>query len=422
MNKKLPILMILGALLLSFSLGNAQTLLINEFLASNDSTLADEYGDFDDWVEIYNASSDPIDIGGMYITDDLTDPTTWQIPDTSADLTTIPPKGFLIIWCDKESEEGVLHAEIKLSGGGEQIGIFAADGVTPIDTLTFGEQTTDVSYGRTTDGGDEWAFFTEPTPGRINNPNLMLYINEFLASNDTTFADEFGGYDDWIEIYNAGDEPVDVGGMYITDDLADTTQWQIPANRPDSTTIAPGGFLLLWCDKESEQGVLHVEFKLSGGGEQIGLFASDGLTAIDTLTYGDQNTDVSYGRLPDGSDHWEYFTTPTPGKTNSTTGITDRARKNLATDFQLGQNFPNPFNPETMISFRLPQSEKVMLTIFNVQGKEIRNLINDEFSAGSHRIKWDGRDNSGNFVASGVYLYKITAGDFHQARKMLLLK
>jgi len=422
MGKKLPILTILGALLLSFSLVNAQTLLINEFLASNDSTLADEYGDFDDWVEIYNASSDPIDIGGMYITDDLTKPTAWQIPDTSAELTTIPPKGFLIIWFDKESEEGVLHAEIKLSGSGEQIGLFAADGVTAIDTLTFGEQTTDVSYGRTKDGGDEWAFFAEPTPGRVNNPDIKLFINEFLASNDTTYADEFGGFDDWIEIYNAGSDPVDVGGMYITDDLTDTTQWQIPANRPDSTTIAPGGFLILWCDKESEQGVLHVEFKLSGGGEQIGLFASDGITAIDTLTYGDQTTDISYGRLPDGSDHWEYFTTPTPGKTNVTTGVNDRTKGNLVTSFQLNQNYPNPFNPETMISFQLPHSEKVTLTVFNVQGKEIRTLVSSDFSAGTHQVKWDGRNNNGKIVASGVYLYRIDAGDFHQARKMLMLK
>ncbi len=137
----------------------------------------------------------------------------------------------------------------------------------------------------------------------------VLLINEFLASNDSCCTDENGEYDDFIEIYNAEGEAVDIGGMYITDDLAALTEWQIPETAPDSTTIEPGGFLLLWADKESEQGILHVEIKLSSGGEQIGLFSSDATNnvPIDTLSYADQTTDISYGRYPDGSDTWEYF-------------------------------------------------------------------------------------------------------------------
>jgi hypothetical protein len=145
-----------------------------------------------------------------------------------------------------------------------------------------------------------------------------LLINEFLASNDSCCTDENGEYDDFIEIYNADDEAVDIGGMYITDDLAAPTEWQIPVTAPDSTTVEPGGFLLLWADKQSEQGILHVEIKLSGGGEQIGLFTSDATNnvPIDTLTYVAQTADTSYGRNPDGSDTWEYFSTPTPGASN----------------------------------------------------------------------------------------------------------
>ena len=180
-----------------------------------------------------------------------------------------------------------------------------------------------------------------------------LYINEFLASNDTFCTDEFGGYDDWVEIYNAGSEAVDIGGMYITDDLTETTKWQIPTHSPDSTTIAPGGFLVLWCDKESEQGILHVELKLSGGGEQIGLYASDGETAIDTLTYGEQTADISYGRLPDGSDTWQLFTTPTPGNSNSSSDVSgEKKRLLIPENYVLDQNYPNPFNPVTNICIR----------------------------------------------------------------------
>ncbi len=144
----------------------------------------------------------------------------------------------------------------------------------------------------------------------------ILYINEFMASNDSCCTDEHGEYDDWIEIYNPGPNPVDIGGMYITDDLGELTAWQIPTTAPDTTTIPAGGFLILWADKQPEQGVLHVNIKLSSSGEQIGLTAPNGTTVIDSLTFGPQTTDVSYGRLPDGSDNWQFFQNPTPGASN----------------------------------------------------------------------------------------------------------
>ncbi len=144
----------------------------------------------------------------------------------------------------------------------------------------------------------------------------VLFINEFLASNDSCCADEFGEYDDWIEIFNPNDQPVDIGGMYISDDKTELTAWQIPDTAPDSTTIPAHGFLVLWADKQPEQGVLHVKIKLSSGGEDIVLTAPNGTTVIDSLTFGEQTTDVSMGRLPDGSDNWQFFTNPTPGASN----------------------------------------------------------------------------------------------------------
>jgi len=304
-----------------------QGLLINEFMASNDYGPVDEFENHDDWIEIYNAGDEAIDIGGMYFTDDLTELTNSQIPADNPTLTTIEAGGYLVIWADKEPEQGALHlADVKLSGGGEQIGLTDVDGTTILDSLTYGDQTTDVSYGRLPDGADTWEHFGEgfdtmPTPGAANGsgdaPQAILLINEFMASNDTTIADAEGGYDDWIEIYNAGNIPKDIAGMYLTDDLTELTNSQIPADDPDLTTIPPGEFLLLWADKEPEQGVLHLaDVKLSGGGEQIGLTDTDGTTVLDSLTYGEQTTDVSYGRLPDGTNTWEFFEVPTPGEPN----------------------------------------------------------------------------------------------------------
>jgi hypothetical protein len=148
-------------------------------------------------------------------------------------------------------------------------------------------------------------------------PNRGLVINEFMASNDFGPVDEFENHDDWIEIYNAGDEAIDIGGMYFTDDLTDLTNSQIPADNPILTTIEAGGYLVIWADKEPEQGALHLaDVKLSGDGEQIGLIDVDGTTIIDSLTFGEQTSDVSYGRLPDGSDTWQFFDVPTPGESN----------------------------------------------------------------------------------------------------------
>ncbi len=146
----------------------------------------------------------------------------------------------------------------------------------------------------------------------------VLYINEFMASNDTTYYDPAtDDYPDWIEIYNPGSTPVNIGGYYITDGLDDLTAWQIPDTQPDSTTVPANGFLLLLADRKPEYGVLHVNLKLSGGGEQIGLTAPNGTTIIDSLTYGEQTTDISEGRLPDGSDNWTNFDNPTPGASNN---------------------------------------------------------------------------------------------------------
>jgi len=302
-------------------------LVINEFLASNDFGAVDENGDHDDWIEIYNAGDEAIDIGGMYITDNLEGLMTSQIPATDPALTTIEPGDFLILWADKEPEQGILHIDdVKLSGDGEQIGLTDTDGVTVLDSLTYGEQTTDISYGRIPDGEDTWEYFgagytSMPTPGTTNGsgdaPIVIFYINEFLADNVTTFADEHGDFDDWIEIYNGGNIAGDIGGMYFTDDLTDLMNSQIPTTFPDSTTINPGEYLIIWADKEPEQGVLHLDdVKLSGDGEDIGLTAVDGTTIIDSYTFGVQTTDVSEGRLPDGGATWQFFTVPTPGASN----------------------------------------------------------------------------------------------------------
>jgi hypothetical protein len=139
-------------------------------------------------------------------------------------------------------------------------------------------------------------------------------INEFLADNKSVNQDEAGEYDDWVELYNTGTSTAALDGLYLTDDLSDPRKWAFPAG----TSIPPGGHLLVWCDRDGGQGALHAGFKLNRDGEAIGIFADDAHANVplDTLVFGAQQEDVSYGRRPDGADTWAFLDPPTPGASN----------------------------------------------------------------------------------------------------------
>lgn len=94
----------------------------------------------------------------------------------------------------------------------------------------------------------------------------------------------------------------------------------------------------------------------------------------------------------------------------------------LVMDYKLFQNYPNPFNPFTLINFSIPKDEFVTIKIYDMIGQEIKTLVNGNTKAGTHTLNWDGSDKNGAIVSSGSYIYKMTAGEFVQARKMILLK
>jgi hypothetical protein len=145
-----------------------------------------------------------------------------------------------------------------------------------------------------------------------------LYINEIMANNSSCCPDQEGEkdeFDDWVEIYNPGKTPIDIGGMYFSQDKDEPLGYQIPTTNSTLTTIQPGGFLLLWADGSPDQGVLHLKFKLNQMGEFIGLFYKDG-RKIDGIKFEKQSENISYGRAKNGSEVWQEFSTPTPGSSN----------------------------------------------------------------------------------------------------------
>ncbi|WP_336517740.1 PKD domain-containing protein [Pollutibacter soli] len=296
---------------------------INEFLASNSEGIVDESGVHEDWIEIYNKGTQPVNIGGMYITDLLSNPVLYQIPNTDPAKTTIPPKGYLLLWADNQPTEGVLHVNVKLSASGESIGLAMMIDGTPtyIDQLSFGAQSADVSTGSFPDGSTTVRTFTTPTPGAANLITQIsgVYINEVAALNTNGITDEKGEHDPWIEIFNKNASPVNIGGLYITNNLSNQLLFQIPSNSPASTTIPANGYIILWADNQPAQGPLHIGLTLNATGGNIALVSNDGAApyVIDQLQYGSIAPNTSFGRYPDGSTNLKSFVTPTPAKFNT---------------------------------------------------------------------------------------------------------
>jgi hypothetical protein len=158
---------------------------INEVLASNTAVNADPQGQFDDWIEIYNAGDTSVSLAGMYLTDDPAEPTKWRFPSGSAVV--IRPKGYLLVWADEDVSDTGLHASFKLSASGDEVYLFAADGQTPIDSLIFGQQTANVSFGRYPDANDTLRFFSQPTPGRANNAGFLGEVAPLEFSHERGF-------------------------------------------------------------------------------------------------------------------------------------------------------------------------------------------------------------------------------------------
>jgi len=157
--------------------------------------------------------------------------------------------------------------------------------------------------------------------GKWNQEGIPLVINELMASNGDTIEDPQHENDDWIEIYNAGDHAINIAGMHLTDNLGNPAKWRIPSNVPSLTTIAAGRYLLIWADGDVEdngtvQSGLHANFELDAQSDQVGFYDSNWAILIDSVAFKDQTADISYGRLPNGSDTWRFFGVPSPGKSN----------------------------------------------------------------------------------------------------------
>jgi hypothetical protein len=140
-----------------------------------------------------------------------------------------------------------------------------------------------------------------------------LVVNELLADNESGLADPAGELDDWVELYNRGETPVDLSGRFLSDREDDPLMFPLPA-----VVLAPGEHLLIWCDNDPDQGSDHAPFRLDRAGEAVFLSTEDAV--LDSVVFGEQLPDVSYARRTSGAEEWIMCASPSPGAPNACTG------------------------------------------------------------------------------------------------------
>lgn len=328
-----------------------QLLFINEVQSQNINFLDFWHNEYDPWLEIYNPNNFQVNLAGYYLgTPD--NPLAWQIPSDDPQNTAIRANNFKLFWCDGETGEGTLHADIGLSPAGGTVVLTALDGVTTVDTYNYPAIAPGVSYGRQSDGSPASIMFNQPTP-RVTNTLVfiqpdLLYINEILTSNATDTTDHTGKHEDWFELYNPNPFPVNLAGYYISDNPDNPTKWRVPISFPDSVTIAPQSWMLFWADDDEIEGVHHAGFRLSALGEALIVSSPDGFSIADYVIWGEMQTDTSYGRLPDGGPQWVMFTKTTPDASNASGTVSiETVKMPLAEPWSV---YPNPASDQIWFS------------------------------------------------------------------------
>ena len=263
------------------------TLLINELMADNAGSVLDQNGDDDDWIEIYNSGDSAVNIGGMYLTDNQSAAAGWRVPGNNPAVTTIPSKGYLLIWADGETNEGTLHANFKLGSDGENIRLFAADGKTLIDSVNFGSQAEDRSYGRLPDGGNDWQTLAIPTPGRSNaSAPISIVITEIMYHPYHPVPGAEDIRQEYIELFNRGSGPVNLSGWRISNGV----DFVFP-----DVTLGAGQYLVVAADVDIFKAMYPSVNNVIGGwvgrlsnkGEAIEILDDAGVQ-IDGVRYADE--------------------------------------------------------------------------------------------------------------------------------------
>ena len=299
------------------NLATFANLWLNEVNPTNQMGIADNVGEMEPWLELYNADANPISLNGYYLTDTYTNLTKWAFPTNA----TINAGQFMIVWLDGETAEPAgpnLHTSFRLSGslsGAIALTTTVGGQVRVFDYLNYGVLAPDQSYGSLRDDKPEdRGLLMRASPRGTNAP--VLWINEWMADNNPGGIG--GRAEDWFEIYNPNPNSVNLRDYQLSDN---TNAWN---SITGDVEVSPAGHLLVWADGTigtsgflDSGGDLRINFKLTAAGESIYL-KNPFPVVIDYITnFAAQANGQSHGRLPDGSANIVAMAPPTPRAANN---------------------------------------------------------------------------------------------------------
>jgi hypothetical protein len=212
-----------------------------------------------------------------------------------------------------------------------------------------------------------------------------------------------------VEIYNRGSVAIDMSGYFISDDVLNPTKWSFPPG----TNLEPDSYIVVYED------VLGFGWS-STGVEIVMLTSPNGITGMDFYDMGPQQPDITEGRYPNGEGYWHFFADITPGSANNAPVAVGEIPG--AAGLHMRGAWPNPFNPSTHIAFSLESSSSVRVSLHGLDGRLLRVLADDFLDSGDHGYNWNGRDDRGRALPSGIYFVKVATAYSSEATKLVLLK
>ena len=355
---------------------NLSGVVINEVLARN--VTAVQRGDASpDLVELYNVGATPIDLAGMSMTDDPSEPRKFVFSQN----VTLAAGEYLVLVADDPDDRPGIHLGFGLDANGDALYLF--DGPELVDSVEFGLQITDRSLGRDRNG--DWTLVTlsfgeQNLPIPVGDPS-QVRINEWLADGETVVRDDF------VELHNPDPSPVALGQTFLTDN---------PVTWPDRHAVPPLSFLdsnstsVFIADGNPENGGNHLDFRISRIREMLAFSDSAG-NVINQVYFGPQATDTARARYPDSTQHLYTVTMPTPGLLNPGPGA----------------EHPVDFDPQDVELFEHLRISEVM---FNPIGGSEFEFVEFQ-NTGSETLRLDGVSIEGgiNFTFSD---WELPAGQF----------
>ncbi|HET6409878.1 MAG TPA: lamin tail domain-containing protein, partial [Chthoniobacteraceae bacterium] len=261
---------------------------LNEVLARNEGVVTDPAGNWPDFIEIFNPGASSFDMSGMKLGTDNPFATDWVFPVGS----TVAAGGFLRLWCDSSRLPDATNIGVALADHGGGVWLYNTNGLK-VDQIDYGPQARNLSIGKS---GGLWRLLAQPTPAAANSatatlaPTTSLRLNEWMARPQ--------GAEDWLELYNSSPLPVELSGLFLTDNAS--------LSGRTNTAILPRSYVAgldySVFDASGDSGLAPnaTNFRLSAEGEALRLY-SPALAALDSVDFGPAASGVSRGRYTDGT-------------------------------------------------------------------------------------------------------------------------